>query len=130
MTDNEQELVESIKGLLPKMRLCNDKTEAVAWMASAYDLLNRCAREFERPVVHGVAPPPRSVIILPEQPKIIAHVAKPLPVWFNGQTVVYPQKAWTHKDTLRMERLQRERERMAGIDRQRLGSNRQYGVGR
>lgn len=113
------------------MRRCNDKADAVAWMAAAYDLLNQCAREFERPRLYSIPDhfgTPTFTVVRPE-PRLVLPTRdwtlRP-PVWFGGNTVVYrtDPKAWTHNDTLRMERLAAERDAIKlGIVSKRLGRN-------
>lgn len=105
-----QDLVDAIDAHLRLLRHADTQQLAIAWMKQAHQLLTMCAGELERPKVFAVpghfgAPTftltPPSGLVLPKP----GFKASP-PVWFKGETVVYAQrtKAWTRKDTLRLER--------------------------
>lgn len=96
-----------------QMRRCNSQADAVTWMARAYNLMEECLREFERPKVFQVPgsygekfytiTAPESIDIPPPPRIITAHAG-----WFNAETVVYGDKyqnrAWTKKDTRALEK--------------------------
>ena len=107
-----QELVIAIDTHLRLLRHAGTQALAIEWMKQAHTLLTMCATELERPKVFAVpghfgAPTftltPPTGLVLPAP-----GFKKPPPIWLQGETVVYgskpASKAWTHKDTLRLER--------------------------
>lgn len=126
--DND-ELADQIKTHLKAMLRCNSKEDATTWMAQAYNLLDTCLRDLQKPKVFQVegsygektfslAKP--SALILPKQQRIIT----PHQAWFDATTVVYGQKyqdrAWTAKDTRRLEKENARRAAENFSKRQRL----------
>lgn len=133
----DADLADLMKAHMALMRRCNSQADAVAWMARAYNLMDACVRDMERPKVYQipgsygelfytVAIPEK--LVLPEQRRIIT----PHEAWINAKTVEYggryQNRAWTHKDTLRLERenARRAAENFTRNERQ----NRQKGPGR
>lgn len=119
----EPELDGEIDRHLRGLRAADTQATAIAWMKKAYTLLEECQKRLrDRPeqIVR------ERLVMVPERPKLeivqsvptLAHLRKPQPVWFDGRTVVYPPvpmppqkpqpaampRAWTRKDTLRLER--------------------------
>jgi hypothetical protein len=119
----DADLKDDIDKQLRGLRAANTQATAVAWMKDAYLLFERCLREFDGTGRQGlvfVQPPRTQLEVVQTLPP-----AEPLPFILERQrrlqaasvnrTVVYPEafqhpglvslpKAWTHRDTLRLER--------------------------
>jgi hypothetical protein len=115
---DREELVANLDAHMRMLRHADTQATAVAWMKTAHELLRRCANELDRPHIYSVpghfgAP---TFMLAPPKPLVLPAPGfrKAGPVWLNGATVVYndsrtaaPPKnsrAWTRKDTLRLER--------------------------
>lgn len=120
---NRDELIAGIESKLRGLRSCDTQATAVAWMSDAYRLMEACLKEFEgRPerLVHVVR---EKLVYVPAKPTLQiaqniqeAVVARHPAAWpGKTPTVVYPEvflhpglkpapKAWTHADTVRLER--------------------------
>ncbi len=116
---NPPELKEGIDKALKTLRQCDTQATAVKWMADAYKLMEACLPYLEPPrdasgsVVFTFKRP--EIVIAHAMPKARVFPPKAPNIWANGQTVVYPEaflhpglkpapRAWTHADTLRLER--------------------------
>lgn len=122
--ESTPELQVEIDGHLRKLRAADTQAAAIAWMKKAYLLLEECQQQLKDRPAQVVK---ERLVFVPDRPKLeivselprglLARTRPPL-TWFNGETVVYPAvpmppakpqprpepKAWTHKDTLRLER--------------------------
>lgn len=124
-----EEVKAEIDKLLKSLRSCDTQATAIAWMTRAYKAMEQCLPYLEAPK--------RSMIFVPERPQlqIVQEIPKAYnPTLFvnqrrlelqnrsNSQTVVYPDffmhpglkpkpKAWTHEDTLRLERAAKARDK-------------------
>jgi len=116
---NQDELIAGIEAKLRGLRSCDTQATAVAWMASAYKLMEEC-------LLHLKDKPPEvmreQLVIMPERPRLQIVQQLPSRVIANRAawpgptpTVVYPEvtlhpglkplpKPWTRADTLRLER--------------------------
>lgn len=99
-----------VQAALRSLKAADSQATAIAWMKEAYLCLEAALPFVETPppraheVFQFPAPVPRDFMLVPKTPA-------PRPVWFRGETVVYPELpmparrdvAWTHRDTLRLE---------------------------
>lgn len=115
-----EQLITEIESKLRGLRSCDTQATAVKWMADSYKLMEECIahlKEQPKPSVIYL-PPPKTIEVVQRIPRdFILH---PAPV----STVVYPEqflhpglklppKAWTHADTLKLERATRARHQHA-----------------
>jgi hypothetical protein len=113
---DRDEISAEIHALLSTLRKCDTQATAVQWMKRAYTTLEQCLEVVDRPV--------KSSIFLPSIPKLeVVQTIPPiderelqarrerLQARSICETVVYPPafqhpglaRAWTRKDTLRLE---------------------------
>lgn len=113
------ELKGQIEKQLKTLRSADSQKEAVAWMTSAYRLMEECLGHLSAPKEIEVIRFREKLVYVPERPKLQVVQSLPRiqmhsicpPVWSRGPTIVYPEvpmsppqrKAWTHKDTLKLE---------------------------
>ena len=127
------ELREAIAEHRKQLRACDTQKTAVAWMARAHELMGFCMDRLA-----GADKVP--LIIQPQRPQLVVassmrEAARVVggpdgqPKWFDPRvkTVVYPvrpdpqpgsmlaPKAWTHADTLRLERVIRDKPNTAKL---------------
>lgn len=120
------------------LRSCDTQKTAVAWMTRAHELMGVC---MDRLAEKAKEPSP---IIMPQRPQlvvvnnmrevlreVVARGPGQRPGWFDPKvkTVIYPvrpdpppgsvlaPKAWTHVDTLRLERAVRDKPNMQKLTR-------------
>lgn len=130
MTPEEEQLAGEIDlHMLALLRSDGKQATAIEWMKRAYNLLERASKQIRSPKVYAipgsfgvptyVLTPPKQLVLPPPGFK------SPPPIWFSGKTVEYgdryqnthiatptiPQKAWTAKDSERLER-QRKQQRL------------------
>lgn len=112
LVDSGAPLSEQLDAHMRKLRGADTQATAVAWMTTAYRLMERCIEELkDRPaqVVH------ERLVFVPERPKLEIVQSIPRKPRYVEPTVVYPElflhpglkpapKAWTRKDTLALER--------------------------
>lgn len=112
--EREHLAVEIDKHLLSLLRSNGTQAHAVAWMKTAYNLLEACQKDLRRKVIYSVHNGYGTGIYTVDQPKKLIlppgglNKAVP-PIWFEGKTVPYGDKfqnragvPWTRKDTERM----------------------------
>ena len=112
--DRELLALEIDKHLLSLLRSNGTQAHAIAWMKSAYNLLEACQKDLRRPVVCSVHNGFGTGIYTVDEPKRLVlppgglNKAVP-PIWFEGTTVTYGDKfqdragvPWTRKDTARL----------------------------
>lgn len=128
---NREELIAGIESKLRGLRSCDTQPAAVAWMTGAYKLMEACLEQLselpppvikERVVIQERIVVREKLVLVPDRPQlevvqsIAPHARTSQPGWpGRTPTVVYPDvflhpglkpapKAWTHNDTLRLER--------------------------
>lgn len=110
-TENEL-FVSEIDAHLRALRCADNQAAAIAWMKTAYQLLERAADDLKRPRVFAVhsciGTAPTFMLTPPKRLELVQPGwSQPPRGFFDPQvkTVVYSQpKAWTRADTIRLER--------------------------
>lgn len=107
------DLVAELDEHMRQLRRADTQPTAIAWMKRAHELMARCAQELERPKVYSIPGhfgAPTFALELPKGLVLPPAGMKPQPLGFfdpRVKTVVLqrPPKAWTHRDTLLLERM-------------------------
>lgn len=127
---NRDELTAGIEAKLRGLRSCDTQATAVAWMSGAYKLMEECLLHLgDLPAPNERIVTRERLVFVPERPslQVVQNIPAEVvqrrhPGWpGKAPTVVYPDvflhpglkpapKAWTHADTLRLERAVKEKQ--------------------